>query len=517
MTPEIAAKSGVPFEDLAGARVQAEALRRLPAVDARRLGVVPLRLEGDVLVVATSRPGDFELEQKLSAICRAEIGFVASSAEAIEKTLKRYDSGETLSDMSAEFGLELVREQEAGPGETVDLEAFGSDSAPVVRLVNEILRAALQKQASDIHIHSDAGAVTVDFRIDGVLVRALGPFDAAYQPALVSRIKVMAELDIAEHRLPQDGRFRLRSRKGDIDCRVSVLPGVHGEDIVIRVLDKAHLMEMRDALSLEALGYEPKDRALIAKMARAPNGLLLVTGPTGSGKTTTLYALLSEFCHPGEKVITIEDPVEYELPGILQIPVAEKKGLTFARGLRSILRHDPDKIMVGEIRDRETASIAVQAALTGHLVFTTVHANNAFDVIARFTHMEIDLHELTAALSCVIAQRLLRRLCPACSQRRSYGAAELEAMGFEDGALSGESWREGQGCEACFNTGYSGRTAVAEVLPLTPDIKQMIVDRRPVEEVRAAAVRLGLRDLRSAALAKARAGETSLQEVARVT
>ncbi len=518
MTPQTAAKYGLPFSDLAGVRIAPEALVRLPTADARRLGVAPLRAEGNVLVVATSRPDDFDLEQKLSVLCCSEIDFVASPAAAIDELLKKYDdANRVLEEVSAEFGLALVRETGEGTSETIDLEAFGGDAAPVVRLVNEMIRAALQKQASDIHIHSASEGVSVDFRVDGVLMHALGPFDPGYQATLVSRIKVMADLDIAEHRVPQDGRFRLRGRQGDIDFRVSVLPGVHGEDIVIRVLDKAHLMEKRKTLSLEALGYEEQDHAILARIARAPAGMMLVTGPTGSGKTTTLYACLSEFSTREEKVITIEDPVEYELPGILQIPVAEKKGLTFARGLRSILRHDPDKIMVGEIRDHETASIAVQAALTGHLVFTTVHANNAFDVISRFTHMEIDLHELVAALSCVVAQRLMRRLCPACSRLRIHGPEEIAALGLDDMALALEAWHESTGCEVCFNAGYSGRTVAAEILTLTPELKQMIVERRPAEEMRQAALKNGFREMREAALSKARQGLTSLQEVVRVT
>ncbi len=493
-------------------------MQRLPAADARRLGVIPLKTEGHVLIVATSKPDDFELEQKLCALCRSEIDFIVSPAEAIAELLKKYgDAGKALEEVNAEFGLAIVRETEQGSSETIDLEAFGADAAPVVRLVNEIIRAALQKQASDIHIHSRPDGVSVDFRVDGVLMPALGPFDPTYQATLVSRIKVIADLDIAEHRVPQDGRFRLRGWQGDIDFRVSVLPGVHGEDIVIRVLDKAHLMEKRKSLSLDALGYEEKDRATLARIARAPAGMMLVTGPTGSGKTTTLYACLSEFSSSEEKVITIEDPVEYELPGILQIPIAEKKGLTFARGLRSVLRHDPDKIMVGEIRDRETASIAVQAALTGHLVFTTVHANNAFDVISRFTHMEIDLHELVAALSCVVAQRLLRKLCPVCSRPRKYRQDEVAELGFDVSALSLETWREARGCDACFNSGYLGRTVAAEILVMTPELRQMIVERRPVDEMRRFAAQLGVREMREAALAKARQGVTTLQEVVRVT
>jgi type IV pilus assembly protein PilB len=518
VTPEIAAKFSLPFEDLTDIKIPPEILERLPAADARRLRAVPVRTEGNVLVIATSHPDDLQLEQKLSILCGSEIDFIVSPPEAIEEVLKRYDSGhKALEEVSAEFGLAIVRETGEGRSETIDLEAFGGDAAPIVRLVNEMIRAALQKQASDIHIHSGAGGVSVDFRVDGVLMRALGPFDPAYQAMLVSRIKVMSDLDIAEHRIPQDGRFRLRGRKGDIDFRVSVLPGVHGEDIVIRVLDKAHLMEKRKTLSLEALGYEDRDRAALARVAKSPAGMLLVTGPTGSGKTTTLYACLSEFSHAEEKVITIEDPVEYELPGILQIPVNEKKGLSFERGLRSILRHDPDKIMVGEIRDRQTASIAVQAALTGHLVFTTVHANNAYDVVSRFTHMEIDLHELVAALTCVVAQRLLRKLCPQCSMPRTYTAAEIAELGVDDHTLAIETWRAAKGCDTCFGTGYLGRTVAAEILNLTPEIKQIIVERRPTEEMRQAAMAHGARDMRGAALAKARQGATSLEEVIRVT
>jgi type IV pilus assembly protein PilB len=518
VNPETAARFGLPFDDLAGWRMLPEALARLPAADARRLGVVPLRAEGNVLVVATSRPGDFELEQKLAVLTRCEIDYVASPAEAIEEMLKNCDDGQkALDDVTAEFGLAIVRETGEGNSETIDLEAFGGDAAPIVRLVNEMIRAALQKQASDIHIHCAADGVSVDFRVDGVLMRALGPFDPAYQATLVSRIKVMADLDIAEHRVPQDGRFRLRGRQGDIDFRVSVLPGVHGEDIVIRVLDKAHLTDKRKSLSLQGLGYSEKDRALLGRLARSQAGMLLVTGPTGSGKTTTLYACLSEFSTSEEKIITIEDPVEYELPGILQIPVSEKKGLTFARGLRSILRHDPDKIMVGEIRDRETASIAVQAALTGHFVFTTLHANNAFDVIARFTHMEIDLHELVAALSCVVAQRLVRRLCPHCACRRTFSPEEISALGFSDPALAQQTWHEPQGCESCFNTGYLGRSVIAEILILNPEIKDMIVARSSGEQMRRAAFSTGFSEMREIALDKARQGITSLQEVVRVT
>jgi type IV pilus assembly protein PilB len=380
-----------------------------------------------------------------------------------------------------------------------------------------MIGAALEKRASDIHLHKGADGVAIDFRIDGVLTRALGPFDASYHAPLISRIKVRAELDIAEHRTPQDGRFKLRVSRGDVDFRVSVLPGIHGEDIVIRILDKAHLMEARSALSLEGLGFETAASAILQKVARSPFGMLLVTGPTGSGKTTTLYACISEMDKEHEKIITIEDPVEYELSGVLQIPVNEKKNLTFAKGLRSILRHDPDRIMVGEIRDRETASIAVQAALTGHLVVTTLHANNAFDVIARFTHMQIDLHELTAALNCIVAQRLLRKLCNKCSQPRNYDPAEFARFNLDDETLQKRTWREARGCDACFGAGYHGRTVTAEVLLMTEDLKQMVIERRPASELREIARLSGMRSLREAAVDKAAAGVTSLAEVVRVT
>jgi type II secretory ATPase GspE/PulE/Tfp pilus assembly ATPase PilB-like protein len=519
MTQMALAKTlGLPFDDLSAVKIPETAFARMPLSEARRLGVAPLGYDGEILIVATSRPDDFELEQRIAAITGVEFEYVASTPDFIEAALKRCDDAQkVLDDVSAEFSIALVRENEGGGSETIDLDSIGGEAAPIVRLVNEIVRAALAKRTSDIHIHSDTGGVSVDFRVDGVLTRALGPFDPGYHAPLVSRIKVMAELDIAERRVPQDGRFKLRLRHGDVDFRVSVLPGVHGEDIVIRILDKTHLMEERRSLTLESLGFDEGERAILDKAIRAPSGMLLVTGPTGSGKTTTLYACLSEYDSGEEKIITIEDPVEYELPGILQIPVAEKKGLTFARGLRSILRHDPDKIMVGEIRDRETASIAVQAALTGHTVLTTVHANNAFDVIARFTHMEIDLFELVAALNCVSAQRLLRRLCQRCRVTKRYTPAELAVFGFSDPRMAGEVWHEAKGCPACLNTGYSGRSVASEILTLTPELRQMIVDRKPVEDMRDLAARCGMRDMRHTAMLKARAGITSLREVVRVT
>lgn len=499
--------------------VDADVLAKLAPADAARLGVMPIGLRGHILTVATSTPDNLELERILSVLTNCEIEFVVSPAEVIEAALKRVGSAtKVLQDVSQEFHVALVRETERGATETIELTEAEDDEAPVVRLVKSMLKAALERQASDIHIHTDADGTRIQFRIDGVLNHALGPFDHSYHAPLISRVKVMAELDIAEHRVPQDGRFKLRLRNSEVDFRVSVLPGAHGEDIVIRILDKSYLMQSQEKLSLEQLGFDEHASDILTRIVRSPFGLLLVTGPTGSGKTTTLYACMAGLDYEREKIITIEDPVEYELPGILQVPVNEKKNLTFARGLRSILRHDPDRIMVGEIRDRETASIAVQAALTGHLVITTLHANNAFDVIARFTHMQIDLYELTAALNCIVAQRLVRKLCPQCKTPVRYGVETLSPLELGDVKSTAERiCYDAVGCDACYGTGYKGRTVVSEILELTPELKQMIIERRPMEEIRLSAQATGMSSMRDAALAKAYAGLTSLAEVVRVT
>ena len=512
-----AARLGLLFEDVADIQPAPEALARLPAAEASRLGVLPLACADGVLRVAVPDPDALDLEQRLGLLTGSEIELVVSTPEAIEAALKRCDgAGKVMEDVGREFGIALVRETD-GRTETVEMDAVDESAAPIVRLVNSMVRAALEKRASDIHIHARPDGVLIDFRIDGVLNRALGPFGPEHHAPLVSRIKVMAELDIAESRVPQDGRFKLRLRQGDVDFRVSVLPGVFGEDVVIRILDKSHLMEERDTLTLEGLGFEAADADTLLRAVRAPAGMLLVTGPTGSGKTTTLYACLSAMNGGREKIITIEDPVEYELPSILQIPVNEKKELTFARGLRSILRHDPDKVMVGEIRDQETAGIAVQAALTGHLVVSTLHANNAFDVVSRFTHMGLDLHELVAALSCVTAQRLVRRLCPSCRVERSYDGGALSALGLDGEVAPGTRAHAATGCEACDGTGYRGRLVVAELLVLDHVLREMIVERRPASALREHARASGMTSLREAALRHAVAGRTSLEEVVRVT
>jgi general secretion pathway protein E len=400
----------------------------------------------------------------------------------------------------------------------LNLRSISEDTSPVVRLVNSTLYDAMKSQASDIHLESDAGGLTIRYRIDGVLsrVKAIAGVELAEQ--VLSRVKVMAELDIADRRIPQDGRFRLSVAGREVDFRVSIMPSVFGEDAVLRILDKQSLADQVEGLRLSYLGFDEATIAWLRRLASEPYGMVLVTGPTGSGKTTTLYAAVSEINHGEDKIITIEDPVEYQLPGVLQIPVNEKKGLSFARGLRSILRHDPDKIMVGEIRDAETAQIAVQSALTGHLVFTTVHANNVFDVIGRLTHIGVDPYSLVAALNGVVAQRLVRVNCPHCSVEYVPDGKLLADSGLDlESARNGFLFRRGVGCGQCRGTGYKGRKAIAESLHLNDEIRELILAREPIRRFKEAARRHGTRFLRGSALELVRCGETTLQEINRVT
>jgi len=401
--------------------------------------------------------------------------------------------------------------------EDLSLQRISEDGSTVVRLLRSILHDGLKAGASDIHIEANSRGLAIKYRIDGVLNYAgsVDGTDTAEQ--LVSRIKVLSELDISERRVPQDGRFKVAWQEREIDIRVSIMPSIWGEDAVLRVLDKQALSDQLRGLRLDAMGFDATIMERIRRLAAEPYGMVLVTGPTGSGKTTTLYAALTEINHGGDKIITIEDPVEYQLPGVLQIPVNEKKGLNFARGLRSILRHDPDKIMVGEIRDAETAQIAVQAALTGHLVFTTVHANNVFDVIGRFLHMEVDPYNLVSALNGVVAQRLIRTLCPACAQPMTPGAEALHAAGIEAMEIDDWQFRQATGCGTCRGTGYRGRKAVAELLVLNDEIRELIIGRAPIRQLKDAARRAGTRSLRDNALDLVRDGVTSLEEANRVT
>ena len=407
---------------------------------------------------------------------------------------------------------------EAAGGEVVEelsLQVIGADASPVVKLTHSTLYDALTTGASDVHLENDPSGLTIKYRIDGVLTQIAHAPGRDMAEQVISRVKVMAELDIAERRVPQDGRFKVNLRGREIDLRVSIMPGVFGEDAVLRVLDRQQLSDELKGITLERLGFDADTLVRVRRLAREPYGMFLVTGPTGSGKTTTLYATLSEINTGRDKIITIEDPVEYQLAGVLQIPVNEKKGLTFARGLRSILRHDPDKIMVGEIRDPETAQIAVQSALTGHLVFTTVHANNVFDVIGRMMHMGLDPYSFVSALNGILAQRLVRVNCPQCAEPTTPSAQLLADSGLD--SVAGFDLRAGRGCGQCRGTGYRGRKAIAEMLLLSDEIRELIIARAPIRALKEAAFRAGVKTLREAALDMARRGETTLEEINRVT
>ena len=432
------------------------------------------------------------------------VAFLARNEEALS-ALDAVDAGAS-ADLAGEDGLE-----------DLSLRSISEDASEVVRLIRSTLRDAIKAGASDIHLETQANGLTIKFRIDGMLSQVKAIQDAAQAEQAISRIKVLAELDITERRVPQDGRFKARDHGRDVDFRVSIMPSIHGEDAVLRILDKESLRQRVHVLTLENLGFAGAELKALRKLSNEPYGMLLVTGPTGSGKTTTLYAAISEINHGSDKIITIEDPVEYQLPGVLQIPVNEKKGLTFAVGLRSILRHDPDKIMVGEIRDPETASIAIQSALTGHLVFTTVHANNVFDVIGRFMNMNVDLHSFVSALNGVLAQRLLRLLCPHCTEDDAPSPALVEDSGIPRAQAAGYRFRTGRGCRECRGTGFKGRTAIAEMLILNDELRDLIVQRASLRVLKEAALRSGTRFLRDVALDHVRDGRTALAEANRVT
>jgi type IV pilus assembly protein PilB len=523
ITPEqlseaLAEQFNLPYVSLEGHTVAPELFRLIPAAECYQHGILPYRFHDQLLEVVVADPYELSIPERLEAQLGLRVKLLLSSRGAIDAALKRSEGEATLlKDVSEDFRLVVLRENEAGEEKAVPLETPDETAGPVVKLVNTLLATALSKRASDVHIETHELAIAVKYRIDGVLYPATEMLDKRHHSALVSRLKVMSELDIAERRVPQDGRFRLRFSGRDIDFRLSIMPGVFGEDVVIRILDKSSVtMGMRN-LRLEGLGMASDVLRKFRRAIREPYGMVLITGPTGSGKTTTLYAALSEINDGEEKIITIEDPVEYQLDGIVQIPVNEKKGLTFARGLRSILRHDPDKIMVGEIRDPETAAIAVQSALTGHLVFTTVHANNVFDVVGRFAHMGIDTYSFVSALNCVMAQRLVRLICPKCKHEVAAEPEMLELSGLDASRLRDQRWYEGAGCEHCYGTGYRGRAAITEFLDLSAASRQMIIDRRPQDELQQAAQAAGLVTLRRSALAKVFSGETTLREINRVT
>jgi type IV pilus assembly protein PilB len=421
-----------------------------------------------------------------------------------------------LREVSEDFMLQLVKETDRGE-EVLSVETLSDDTSPIIKLVNTTLLDALNRRASDIHIETGHDGLVIKYRIDGVLYMANDPIDIHFQAPVISRLKVMSELDISERRIPQDGRFKIRFGAKSIDFRVSIMPSSFGEDAVIRILDKESIANDMKGLSLENLGVSEREIKRLRKKIREPYGMVLVTGPTGSGKTTTLYAALTEIQTGEDKIITIEDPVEYMLRGILQIPVNEKKGLTFAKGLRSILRHDPDKIMIGEIRDSETAQIAVQSALTGHLVFTTVHANNVFDVIGRFIHMGIDPYNFVSSLNCVMAQRLVRKLCRKCKNPVPHSDEVLREGGVDPELVRGVTLYEAKGCEECNNTGYRGRAAIVELLELNDHIRDLIIGKVTATQLKLAAREAGVVFLRDSAVEKFIAGDTTLKEINRVT
>src|SRR5213593_1441305 len=480
---------------------------------------VPLRREGRRLHIAMADPTDLERLDEIASALHARVVPHVSTAGAIEVVLRKGDATQrVLQEAASGFRISLVKETEHGE-EVLDLDRLATDSemSPIIKLVDTVIYNAMESRASDIHIETRDTEVQVKYRIDGALYQKVDPIDLAYHQTLISRIKVMSELDIAERRVPQDGRFRVRYKGRNVDFRVSIMPTVHGEDAVIRILDKEQINEAFRNLDLNVVGFDPDDLRKFRHYIAEPYGMVLVTGPTGSGKTTSLYAALNEIRNEEDKIITIEDPVEYQLHGITQIPVNEKKGLTFARGLRSILRHDPDKIMVGEIRDEETAQIAIQSALTGHLVFTTVHANNVIDVIGRFLNMGVEPYNFVSSLNCVLAQRLVRILCTHCKLRHQVTDDELNESGLNPDKYRSETFYRSVGCEVCNLTGYRGRTAIHELLNVTDHIREIIIERRPGSEVRRAARAEGLTSLRESAIAKVFLGVTTLHEINRVT
>ncbi len=479
-----------------------------------RFRCVPVGRDGGRLVLAFGGLEDLlrvdEAEFNLGRPIEARV----APEERVVELLRRHRGGEMLLEKATQaLRLQLVPEDDT---EAVDLASLPGES-PIVRLVDSLVLGAIERRASDIHVETKDREVLVKYRIDGILHPAVEPIDRRHHDTIIGRIKVMSELDIAEKRVPQDGRFRLKVQGRTIDFRVSIMPQVHGEDAVIRVLDKESLNAEFRNLRLDVLGFVEADLRRLRKYITEPYGMVVVTGPTGSGKTTTLYAALSEIATPEDKIITIEDPVEYQIPLITQVPVNEKKGLSFARGLRSILRHDPDKIMVGEVRDPETAQIAVQSALTGHLVFTTVHANNTFDVIGRFIHMGVEPNNFVSALNCVMAQRLVRLLCVVCKVEAQASPQLLRDSGLDADLYSDQIFYDAPGCAECGYTGFRGRTAIAELLDMSDRIRQMIIERRSAAELKQAAREEGMTFLRESALDRVFSGVTTLREINKVT
>ncbi len=508
------------FVDLKTTKIDHELFRSV-AVDLMfRYHFVPLQESNGFLDIALSDPRHVVSIDELSILLGRRLKVKVATHSQISDLLKKTEQSQrVLEEVTTGFTLDVVGEED-NPDENLSIDRLASDEgdiAPVIKLVDTTIFNALERRASDIHIETRDQELAIKYRIDGVLQYAMNPIGKEWYSAVISRIKVMSELDIAERRVPQDGRFRVRYKSRLIDFRVSIMPTIYGEDAVLRVLDKESMSEKFSRLTLDVVGFAEQDLSKFRRFIKEPYGMVLVTGPTGSGKTTTLYAALSEIKNDEDKIITIEDPVEYQIKGITQIPVNEKKGLTFARGLRSILRHDPDKILVGEIRDQETAQIAINAALTGHLVFTTVHANNVLDVLGRFLNMGVEPYNFVSSLNCILAQRLVRIICPHCRHRVNYEDEYLVESG-----LNLEQWRdfpfsEGRGCMECSGTGFRGRTAIHELLDLTETIREMILERKASSEIKRAARQDGMTFLRHSALDRVRQGITTLREANKVT
>ena len=511
------------FIDLRDFQLHHDLFKNIPVHLMFRYNFVPLEeTEDGRLAIAIADPSQLMMIDEISLLLGKRIVTKVSTLAQITDILKKTEqSKRVLEDASEGFALNVVREDESGTEESISIDRLTAqgDISPIIRLVDTTIFTALQRRASDIHIETRDDSVCIKFRIDGVLTQAMPPIAKEHHSTIISRIKVMSELDISERRVPQDGRFRVKygTPERPIDFRVSIMPSIHGEDAVLRVLDKESMSEKFHKLTLDVVGFDEEDLRKFRRYIKEPYGMVLVTGPTGSGKTTTLYAAVNEIKTDEDKIITIEDPVEYQIRGITQIPVNEKKGLTFARGLRSILRHDPDKIMVGEIRDTETAQIAIQSALTGHLVFTTVHANNVVDVLGRFLNMGVEAYNFVSALNCILAQRLVRLICESCRTQVHYDAAALEANALDPQEWGKVSFFEGQGCIECAGTGFRGRTAIHELLDLTDRIRELILAKKPTSEIRRAAREEGMRFLRESALDKVRKGLTTLKEINKVT
>jgi type IV pilus assembly protein PilB len=507
------------FIDLREQRIDAELFRTIPADLMFRYNFVPLVVHSNTLVIAVADPSQVLLSDELPLLLGKKLSIKVATSRQISDILKRTEQSQRVLEQATEAFTLQISKDDVESEETISGDRLTRDTAvsPVVRLVETVIFTALERRASDIHIEARDTEVAVKYRIDGVLQHAMQPIAKEWHSTVISRIKVLSDLDIAERRVPQDGRFRVKYKGRYIDLRVSIMPASHGEDAVLRVLDKETLSEKFQNLSLDVVGFSGLETKRFRRYIREPYGMVLVTGPTGSGKTTTLYAAINEIKSDEDKIVTIEDPVEYQLRGITQIPVNEKKGLTFARGLRSILRHDPDKIMVGEIRDQETAQIAIQSALTGHLVFTTVHANNVTDVIGRFINMGVEPYNFVSALNCIMAQRLVRVICPQCKRPKKHTDQELRESGLDPATWSTYQFAEGGGCLECSGTGYHGRTAICELLDLTDRIREMIVDRRPTSEIKRAAIEEGMITLRQSGLAKIKEGTTTLREINKVT